>query len=214
MERTNQQQRYDLLGPMVVEKMKNRFFDAYYVRTSAEAKELVLQLIPANSVVSWGGSETLLQIGLLQHLRGGGYSVIDRDTAQSADERIELMRKALLCDVFLMSANAISEDGQLFNIDGNGNRVAALCYGPRSVVVVAGLNKVCQTTEQARLRARTIAAPINVCRFKSLKTACSHTGACADCLSADSACAQFVRTRICRPANRIKVILVGEDLGF
>lgn len=124
------------------------------------------------------------------------------------------MRKALLSDTFLMSSNAISEDGQLFNIDGNGNRVAAMCFSPKSVIVIAGMNKVIKSVEDAYTRARTIAAPANNQRFDGCKTTCYINGTCADCKSPDSICAYMVRTRISRPANKIKVILVGEDLGM
>ena len=138
--------------------------------------------------------------------------MINRDAAETPEERTELMRKALTCDVFLMSANAVSEDGQMVNIDGNGNRVAALCFGPKEVIVVAGMNKVAGNIEEAYARARKFAAPVNAQRF-NLGTPCNRTGMCADCLSPDSICSQLVVTRR-TSGGRIKVILVGEDLGF
>jgi L-lactate utilization protein LutB len=140
--------------------------------------------------------------------------VIDRDKVASPQERTELMRKALLCDTFLASSNAVSEDGQLVNIDGFGNRVAAMCYGPKQVIVLAGMNKVAKTLVDAQVRARTIAAPCNIQRLAEAKTPCSETGACADCRSPESICSYIVTTRLCRPAGRIKVILIGKDLGF
>jgi hypothetical protein len=126
---------------------------------------------------------------------------------------MERMRQALLCDTYLTGTNAISEDGQLVNIDGNGNRVAAMCYGPKQVIVVAGMNKVRQTLDAAVIRARTIAAPANMQRFEK-KTPCHETGAFGDCLLEDSICATFVRIRFCKPKGRIKVILIGKDLGL
>ena len=126
----------------------------------------------------------------------------------------ELMRQALTCGTFIMSSNAISADGQLVNIDGTGNRVAALCFGPEQVIVVAGMNKVAGDLEGAMRRAREVAAAVNAQRFAGLKTPCSVTGLCADCTGPDSICCQIVTTRICRPAGRIKVVLVGEELGF
>ena len=206
------EKQFDKLGAKVVENLKRRHFDAYYCQTADEARSLILSLIPKEDVVSWGGSETITQLGILEQIKKTN-PVIDRDTASSPKERAELMRKALLCDTFLMSSNAISEDGQLFNIDGNGNRVAALVYGPKSVIVAAGMNKIAKTTDDAWSRARNLAAPINAQRFK-LDTPCSFTGSCADCLSAGSICASMLRTRICRPAGRIKVVLIGEVLGF
>ena len=204
--------RYDKAGPVVVEAMKKRGFEAYYVSTAEEAREKALELIPEGSTVSWGGSATIDQIGLKHAVIEGGYKVINRDAAETPEERTELMRKALICDVFLMSANAVSEDGQLVNIDGNGNRVAALCYGPKEVIVVAGMNKVAGNLEEAYARARKFAAPVNAQRF-NLATPCGKTGLCADCLSPECICSQIVVTRR-SSGGRIKVILVGEELGF
>jgi hypothetical protein len=124
------------------------------------------------------------------------------------------MRKILLCDTFLCSSNAISEDGQLVNIDGNGNRVAAMIFGPRQVILVAGMNKVAKTLEDAYTRARTVAAPLATQRFPQRKLPCLETGSCANCTAPDSACTFIVATRLCNPAGRIKVILVGKDLGL
>lgn len=206
------EKRFDKLGPRVAEALKRRHFEAYYCPTRQEAAKQALELIPEGSVVAWGGSETVAQLGILDTVRKTN-PVIDRDTAPTQEEKIELMRKSLLCDVYLMSSNAISEDGQLFNIDGNGNRVAALVFGPKNVIIVAGMNKVTSNIDTAIERARYIAAPTNAQRF-SVQTACMSTGTCGDCLSPSSVCASMLRTRICRPAGRIKVILVGEELGF
>lgn len=208
-----QQLRYDKLGPNVVKALQKRNFEAYYCPTKEEALYQAIKLIPTNDIVSWGGSISINEIQLLPYVKEH-YPVIDRDTATTTEERLELMRQALLCDTFLMSANAISEDGQLVNIDGNGNRVAAMIYGPKNIIIIAGMNKVVKTLSDAYARARTIAAPSVVQRFPNAKTPCNLTGACTDCLSADSCCAYMVTTRISRPAHKIKVILVGEDLGL
>ena len=204
--------RYDKAGPAVVEAMKKRGFDAYYVSTADEARAKALELIPEGSTVSGGGSVTIDQIGLKQAVIEGGYEVINRDEAKTPEERTEFMRKGLTCDVFLMSANAVSEDGQMVNIDGNGNRVAALCFGPKEVIVIAGMNKVAGSLEEAYVRARRFAAPVNAQRF-DFETPCSKTGMCADCLSPQCICSQMVVTRR-TSSGRIKVILVGDDLGF
>lgn len=204
--------RYDKAGPAVAEAMKKRGFDAYYVSTAEEARAKALELIPEGSTVSWGGSVTIDQIGLKQAVIEGGYEVINRDEAKTPEERTEFMRKGLTCDVFLMSANAVSEDGQMVNIDGNGNRVAALCFGPKEVIVIAGMNKVAGSLEEAYVRARRFAAPVNAQRF-DFETPCSKTGMCADCLSLQCICSQMVVTRR-TSSGRIKVILVGDDLGF
>lgn len=204
---------YDKSGPTLVKAMKKRQFDAYYCSTAEEAVEKVLELIPAGDVVSWGGVATADQLGIKDRLRQRNQPLIDRDTAKTPDERMDMLRQALTCDTFLMSSNAISEDGQLVNIDGIGNRVAALCFGPRQVIVVAGMNKVAGDLDSAMARARHIAAPANVQRF-DVKTPCSVTGQCGDCTSPDCCCAQIVTTRFSKIPGRIKVVLVGEELGL
>ena len=209
MAQTLFQKRADKLGEKVVRALNNRHFEAYYVPTKEAALEKALSLIPETDVVSWGGSETIDQIGLRPYILAHAYAVINRDDAQTPQERVELMT----CDTFLMSANAISEDGQLVNVDGNGNRVAAMIYGPKNVVVIAGVDKVVKSEADAIVRARTIAAPINAQKFDS-KTPCNVTGTCENCILPECSCAYVVTTRISRPAKRIKVILVGESLGF
>lgn len=204
---------YDKSGPTLVKAMKKRQFDAYYCSTAEEAVEKVLELIPEGDVVSWGGVATVDQLGIKDRLRQRNQPLIDRDTAKTPDERMDMLRQALTCDTFLMSSNAISEDGQLVNIDGMGNRVAAMCYGPRQVVVIAGMNKVLGTLDDAIARARNIAAPANAQRF-GLKTPCGLTGQCGDCTSPDCICSYVVVTRNSMVHERIKVILVGEDLGL
>lgn len=210
---TQRKMQNDKAGPKVAEALNKRNFEAYYCSDRAAAVEKVLELIPQNHVVSWGGVTTVDELSIKDALRQRGQAVIDRDTAKDAGERQEMLKKALTCDSFLMSSNAISADGQLVNIDGTGNRVAALCFGPSQVVVVAGMNKVAGDLDGAMRRAREVAAPINAQRFQ-LKTPCSVNGLCADCKGPDSICAQIVITRMCKPAGRIKVVLVGEDLGF
>ena len=210
---TQRKMQYDKAGPKVAEALNKRYFEAYYCSGRAEALEKILELIPQGHVVSWGGATTVDELGVKDALRQRGQAVIDRDTAKDAQERQEMLKKALTCDTFLMGSNAVSADGQLVNIDGTGNRVAALCFGPSQVIVVAGMNKVAGDLDGAMRRAREVAAPINAQRFQ-LKTPCSVNGLCADCKGPDSICAQIVTTRMCKPAGRIKVILVGEDLGF
>lgn len=209
----NKKKMYDLSGPKTVEAMKKRHFDAYYCSTAAEAVEKALELIPKTDSVSWGGVMTVDELGLKQRLAQEGYTLIDRDTAKDPAEKQALMHQALSCGTFLMSSNAISKDGQLVNIDGIGNRVAALCFGPKQVIVVAGMNKVAADLDGAVSRARHIAAPANAQRFDG-KTPCAVNGQCGDCTSPDCICSQMVITRFCKPAGRIKVVLVGEELGL
>lgn len=212
--KTPMELRYDKLGPHVVKALQSRFFEAWYFDNEKEALDKALSLIPKDHVVSWGGSLTAAALGIQKSAADQGYKVIDRDKAATNEERIELMRKALLCDTYIAGCNAISEDGQLVNIDGGGNRVAAMCYGPRQVILAVGMNKVVKDLDAAYDRARSIAAPANKQRFKDAKTPCSQTGACADCTIADSICSFIVTTRLCKPAGRIKIILIGKDLGL
>lgn len=197
----------------ILANLKRRGFDAYFCETSLDATTLALKLTDKNGSVSWGGSKTLSQIGLIDKLREGGFNLIDRETAKTAIERTELMRGALLCDTFFMSTNAMSADGVLVNIDGTGNRVAAMCYGPKSVIIIVGKNKVCDTIEEAEQRARNVAAPLNVARFGFTKTGCQQ-GICTDCLAEECICSYIIKTRKSNTAGRIKIILVDEDLGF
>ena len=206
--------RYSKLGPKVVDALKSRSFDAYYFDDEAEAAEKMFSLIPKNHQVSWGGSMTLVELGVQERLAREGYNILDRDKAATPEERVDIQRRALLCDTFLSGTNAISEDGQLVNIDGYGNRVAAMIFGPKQVIVAAGINKVVKTYKDAVIRARTIAAPLNIQRFPRLKTPCGENGTCDDCLSPDTICSFLVTTRFCKPAGRIKVILIGKDLGL
>lgn len=205
--------RYGKMGPQLVKALQSRQFEAFYCPTKEEALKKALTLIPSDHTVSWGGSETLKELGLLQAVKEN-YKVIDRDLAKSFEERVDLMRQSLLCDTYLMSSNAVSEDGILVNIDGNGNRVAALSFGPKSVVMVIGMNKVVKTQQDAISRTRNIAGPTNTLRFEGKKTPCSVTGECADCKTPDCICGYLSITRFCAPKGKIKVILVGDDFGF
>jgi L-lactate utilization protein LutB len=211
---TPKETRYSKLGPKAVQALKSRFFEAWYYDNPAGAVNAVLALIPRDHVVSWGGSMTAVELGIQDRLAKEGYKLIDRDKAAGPQERLELMRQSLLCDTFISGSNAITEDGHLVNIDGGGNRVAAMCYGPRQVIVVAGMNKIVKTLDDAISRARTIAAPANQQHFPDNKSPCKETGSCADCKSPDSICSFIVTTRLCKPAGRIKLILVGRDLGL
>lgn len=204
---------YEKRGALMVKNLKSRHFDAYYCTNREEALAKALELIPEGVSVGWGGAQSAEEIGLLEAVRKGPYKAIDRDTAKSPEERVKIMKQALLADVFIAGANALSLDGQMVSVDGNGNRVAAIVYGPDSVIIIAGMNKVMATLEDAVQRARTIAAPMNKQRF-NLDTPCEITGACADCKSPGCICNQILITRNSKPAGRIKVILVGEELGF
>lgn len=198
---------YDKRGQILVKNLQSRQFDAYYCQTKEQALAKALELIPRGASVGWGGSVSAKEIGLMDAVRNGDYRPIDRE-----DPRQRMM-ESLTADVFLTGANGLSLDGQMVTIDGTGNRLAAICYGPETVLVIAGMNKVEADLDAAMTRARTVAAPMNKQRFP-MQTPCEVTGACADCKSEGCICNQILITRHCRPAGRIKFILVGEDLGF
>lgn len=204
---------YDKRGAQLVKNLRSRHFEAVYVPDRAKALEQALAWIPEGASVGWGGAMSAQQIGLIDAVKAGPYRAIDRDAAATAQEREQKMRQCLSADVFVCGANALSLDGQMVSIDGNGNRVAAIVYGPERVVVIAGMNKVCDTLEAALIRARTLAAPLNKQRFPA-QTPCEVTGTCADCKAEACICNQILITRHCRPAGRIRFVLVGEDLGL
>lgn len=204
---------YEKRGKQLVKNLRSRHFEAYYCANRAEALAKALELIPKGSSIGWGGAMSCQQIGLQDALRKGEYTVFDRESCTTAAEKEQLAKECMFADFFLTGANALSLDGQMVNIDGTGNRVAALIYGPKNVLVVAGMNKVEDTLEAAYRRARTVAAPMNQQRFQ-LPNPCSVTGSCGDCKCETSICNQIVITRNCRPAGRIKFILVGEALGL
>ena len=210
---TPQECRNEKLGLQLVKSLESRHFEAYYFHTKEEAKKIILSLIPIEHTVAWGGSATMTELGIINYLREAKYNLIDRDNAKTPEEKQELMRQSLLSDTFLSGANAITEDGEIINVDGNGNRVAAITFGPKSVIIACGMNKVVRSVQDAETRARTIAAPINAQRF-DLTTPCVTTGRCSDCKNTQSICSVISRIRLSKPTGRIKVVLIGENLGF
>lgn len=210
---TPKQMYYEKRAQVLIKNLKGRHFDAYYCATKEEALIKALELIPEGASVGWGGAISAQQIGLLAAVNAGNYRAIDREQTKTPEEREQAAKNCLFCDVFISGANALSLDGQMVNIDGIGNRVAAIIYGPKKVLVIAGMNKVMDSLEDAVRRARTVAAPTNQQRF-GLDNPCTITGVCADCKSESCICNQIVITRHCRPAGRIQFILVGEELGF
>lgn len=205
---------YEKRGKLLVKHLQQRHFDAYYCANREEALEKALELIPSGASVGWGGAMSAQQIGLMDALKKGDYRPIDRDLCKTQEERDQVAMDCLSADVFLTGANALSLDGEMVNIDGSGNRVAAIIYGPKTVLVIAGMNKVEDTLEAAIERARTVAAPMNQQRFLLPNNPCTVTGTCADCKSQTCICNHIVVTRHCRPVGRIKFILVGEELGL
>ncbi|MDO4796854.1 MAG: lactate utilization protein [Coriobacteriales bacterium] len=202
--------RNELLAQKVIKGLSTRNMTGYYAASKEEALACALSLIDEGASVTMGGGESVHAIGLPKVLKEGNYSFIDRD---DYEDKRKAMLLAYDADVFLSSANAMTEDGVLINIDGNANRVSAIAQGPKKVIFVVGMNKVCKDVDSALKRARNVAAPINVQRF-GLNTPCSKTGSCVDCKSPDTICCQFLLTRYSRHEGRIHVILVNDNLGF
>ena len=202
--------RNELLAQKVIKGLESRNMTGYYAASKEEALAKALELIPKGSSVTMGGAMSAREIGLVDALKDGDYNFIDRDNYE--DKRAAMLA-AYDADVFLSSANAMTEDGILVNIDGNSNRVSAIAQGPKKVLFIVGMNKVCDDIDGAMKRARNVAAPINAQRF-GLNTPCAKTGSCFNCKSPDTICCQFLITRYSRHEGRIHVILVNDNLGF
>jgi hypothetical protein len=204
---------YQTRAENVIAEFEKRNIAGYYCASQQEAVAKALDLAEDDSSVAWGGSMTIRDIGLLEQLKENYYEVFDRATAESEAELNKLYHQALGADYYFMSSNAITLDGKLVNIDGRGNRIAALIYGPQNVIVIAGMNKVVADEAAAEKRVRNHAAAINAIRLDQ-DTPCAKTGECHDCLVDDCICCQKLITRNSRQPGRIKVILVGEELGY
>ena len=202
--------RNDLLAQKVIKGLASRNMTGYYAHDKKEAVKIALGLIPEGSTVTMGGGMSVHETGLVEELKKGNYDFIDRDAME--DKRAAMLA-AYDADFFLSSVNAMTEDGVLVNIDGNANRVSAIAQGPKKVIFIVGMNKICSDTDGAMKRARNVAAPINAQRF-GLDTPCAKTGSCMNCKSPDTICCQFLITRYSKHAGRIHVILVNDALGF
>ena len=205
----NMKKRNERLAQTVIKGLQSRNMTGYYAEDKEAALKQALELIEENSTISMGGCMSAHEIGLVQALQEGNYQYLDR----SKMEPREGLLAAYDSDVFLSSANAMTSDGILVNIDGNSNRVSCIAQGPKKVIFIVGMNKVCADLESAMNRARNVAAPINAQRFE-VKTPCKETGKCFDCKSPDTICCQFLITRYSRHTGRIHVILVNDNLGF
>lgn len=210
---TPKEEAFETLSQTLMQSLKKRGMEGQYFQTSAELVSYLKKALPAHAVISWGGSESVKESGVMDMLKSGEYSLIDRSLAKTPEESREIFAKTVLADYYFMSTNAITLDGELVNIDGNGNRVACLAQGPSHVLLIVGRNKVVSGTEDAIRRIRNIASPANTKRL-SLDTPCSHTGKCSDCLSPACICAHTVITRYSRHPGRIQVLLVNQELGY
>ena len=210
---TPKEKRNALLAEKLVGNLKQRHYEAFFCHTAQEAVEKITGMIPEGSSVTWGGSMTIRDMGLTRALHNKeGLDIWDRDLAPDREAAQEIYRRAFYADYYLSSVNAMSEDGEIVNIDGNGNRVAALTWGPKHVVYIVGINKICQDLDAAVKRARSTAAPVNAQRF-NLNTPCKADGVCHNCQSPDSIC-NYIWIQRLSPNHRHTVILVAEDLGY
>lgn len=205
----NLEKRNQALASTVIKGLKSRNMTGHYADSKEEALKLALELIPEGSTIAMGGCTSAHEIGLINALENGNYHYLDRE---KMDAREGLMA-AYDADIFLSSANALTDDGILVNIDGNSNRVSCIAQGPKKVIFIVGINKVSSDLDAAMKRARNVAAPANAQRF-DIKTPCKETGKCFNCKSPDTICCQFLITRYSRHTDRIHVILVNENLGF
>ncbi len=214
MERINPKEKYyENVANTIIKNLSKRQIEGYYYPDSASALKKALELMPKGASIGWGGSMTLVETGLLDAIKTDEYRIIDRDIAKTPEEQRKIYGEICCADYFLMSTNAITLDGELINIDGRGNRLAFLCYGPQNVLILAGMNKVVTDVEAGFKRVRDIASPPNTVRLNK-KTPCAITGKCENCYSPDCICGQFLMTRRSGVPNRIKVILIGEELGY
>ena len=202
-----------LLAERVIRGLESRNMEGYYAETKEEALKKALEIIPEGASIGWGGSMSVKEIGLREAISNGKYKLFNRDACATREEKKAVELAAFGADFFLCSSNAITEDGVLVNIDGYANRIAAIAYGPENVLMIVGMNKVAKDIDAAVARARNVAAPTNTQRF-DLTTPCKKTGYCADCKAKDTICCEFLITRFSRQPGRIKVILVGETLGY
>ena len=207
------QKYYENIANTIIKNFKKRQIEGYYCPDKISALQKALELIPIGASIGWGGSMTLIETGLIPALKNGDYRIIDRDIATNLEEERKIYSKICCSDYFLMSINAITLDGELINIDGKGNRVAFLCFAPQNVLILAGLNKVVTDIESGFKRIQNVASSPNAIRLNR-NTPCAITGKCENCYSPDCMCGQFVITRRSGIPNRIKVILIGEELGY
>ena len=209
----NVQKAFSAAIPGIIMNLQKRNMEAFFYEDSKSMVEDILSKIPGGSSITWGGSESVKECGLMDAIQNGSYELLDRTTAKTPEESRIFYSKAVMADVFLMSSNAITYDGELINIDGNGNRLACMMQGPKEVFIIVGMNKFVSTVEDGIHRIETIAAPANVQRLDR-QTPCHTLGKCAHCFSDGSVCSHTVVTRRFSQKNRVKVFIVAENLGY
>ncbi len=210
---TPKEKSYENVAATIIKNLEKRQMEGYYCPDSKSAAEKAISIMEKGSVVSYGSSVTLEETGIKEVIRKENYKFLDRYKFEGSQKRREIDLQSFHADYYLMSTNAITLEGELINIDGNGNRVAALIYGPKNVIILAGMNKIVTDVKSGYARVRNFASPPNAVRLNR-KTPCAATGKCQDCYSPDCFCNQIVVTRRSGMDKRIKVILIGEELGY
>lgn len=210
---TNKQEAFASVTKSIIQKMESSGMEGYFFENSNDCVDAILSSIPESSIISWGGSESIKECGLMERIKQGNYHLIDRTSASSPEESRKLYAESVLSDYYLMSSNAVTLQGELVNIDGNGNRVACLIHGPRNIIMVVGMNKLVSDVSSGIQRVRNFAAPPNAKRLNR-QTPCNATGHCGDCLSPDCMCNHIVVTRRSGIKGRIKVYFIAEELGY
>ena len=207
-------QSWKTLASRMITNFKKRNIEAFYCEDASSAVDLAMSLMEDGTTASYGGSETIKEIGLLDAIRNrASIELVERTNIKTDADKKQHFLRCMTSDYFLMSSNAITIDGELVNIDGNGNRLACLIHGPEHVLIFAGMNKITADVESGIKRIRNIAAPPNAVRLNT-QTPCHINGYCKDCQTEDCMCCQVVVTRHSRHTGRIKVILIGEELGY
>jgi len=197
----------------IIKNLQKRNMEGFYFESAEDCTQAILSEMPKGSVIGWGGSESIKECGLLDAVQKGGYELLDRSAAKTPEESRQIYARTVLADYYLMSTNAITTEGELINIDGNGNRVACLIQGPSHIIIVAGMNKVVTDVPSGVARVRNVASPANAIRLER-KLPCAASGVCHDCLSPECFCNQIVITRRSMHPGRIKIYLTGEELGY
>lgn len=202
------------LGAKTVEALKKNFFDAVYFDTKEEAAEFIMKHVKPGCRVGFGGSKTIKDMGIQDKVKDAGGIVLDHNNPSlTPQEKLKIQKEELTCNLFLCSTNAVTLDGELVNIDGVGNRVGAMTFGPDKAIIVAGVNKICKNEDDAFMRLQMVAAPINVKRF-NLSNPCSTTGSCMDCQAKTRVCRVYSMLKRKPMASDITVVIIGENAGF
>lgn len=204
---------YEVRCQKAVKALIKNGFDAVYVPTKEEAVKKALDLVPQNAKVGVGGSVTIRELGIVDELKARDHELFDHHLVDTPEEKNRMRKGQLTCDVFFSSTNALTLDGKLVNIDGTGNRVASMIFGPGHVVLIVGANKITDDLQQAMIRAKHLAAPMNAMRL-NLKTPCATTGYCSDCNSEDRICKVTTIIEYKPDLTNFTVILVGEEIGY